>query len=94
MAAIAQYADPDASRQVFREWLRDPSDLQVERPRKLMRLDDGTAAAATLKGPPATALTCAPWPPPLMRVWTTTMQESPASPLSTGAYDGMGADRS
>ena len=78
---------------MFREWLRDPSDLQVERPRKLMRLADG-AVTVTLKGPPATALACAPWPPPLMRMWADTIHEAdPAPPPSPGANEGSGEYR-
>ena len=77
---------------MFREWLRDTSDLHVERPRKLMRLADGTAVA-TVAGPPATALACAPWPPALMRLWASTVQDAdPARPPSPGASCSVGAD--
>jgi len=76
---------------VLREWLRDTSDLQVERPRKLMRLADGIAVA-TLTGPPATALVCAPWPPALMRLWVSTVQDAdPAPPPSPAGSGGGGA---
>ena len=77
---------------MFREWLRDTSDLHIERPRKLMRLADGITAA-TLAGPPATALACAPWPPAPMRLWAAMVQDAdPAPPPSPGGSGGAGAD--
>ena len=76
---------------MFREWLSDPSDLKVERPRKLLRLLDGGAAAATLAGPPATDLACAPWPPALLRLWAQTVPDGEAPPQPCpDAGDGTG----
>ncbi len=75
---------------MFREWLSDPSDLKVERPRKLQRLDGG-AATVTLAGPPATVLASAPWPPVLLQLWVETMPAGDAPrPPSPGAGESIG----